>query len=263
MRVEYVDPPGRGRLYSMARRVHLGDVDHTAKLRLEALARFLQDVATDDAHDAGLSGGRGVWVLRRVDMEIAGLPALYDPVELHTFCSGTGPRWAERRTRMTGSGRVLVEAVAVWVYIDGARGRSLPLGDEFAAVYAESTCGRRVSGRLHHRAPSDAASTRPWLLRASDYDVLDHVNNARSLEAVEDELAARLPTDRPVRASAEYRGTIEQGEQLELASEVVDGADGGRELLAWLVSDGEVRVSASVTTADGSAEGRDSWDTFT
>ena len=29
-------------------------------------------------------------------------PAFHEPVELATFCSGTGPRWAERRTSVTG-----------------------------------------------------------------------------------------------------------------------------------------------------------------
>ncbi len=42
---------------------------------------------------------------------------------------------------------------------------------------------------------------RPWPLRTSDFDVLDHVNNARSLEAVEDELARCLPGRVPVRAA--------------------------------------------------------------
>ena len=68
--VELVPFPGRGRRYVGARRVHLGDVDGTAELRLEALARFLQDVATDDADDAGLSERGGVWVVRSTDVEI-------------------------------------------------------------------------------------------------------------------------------------------------------------------------------------------------
>ena len=60
MATEYVDLPARGRVFRADRRVHLGDVDASGAVRLEALARFLQDVATDDADDADLSEARGV-----------------------------------------------------------------------------------------------------------------------------------------------------------------------------------------------------------
>ena len=119
------------------------------------------------------------------------LPRYHEEVELATFCSGTGPRWAERRTQLTGDRGALVEVAALWVFVDraeraSARARrrlphastpSPPAGDGSAAAW----CTAR---RLRARA------VRPWPLRASDFDVLDHVNNARSLEAVEDELVA-------------------------------------------------------------------------
>jgi acyl-ACP thioesterase len=233
----------------MTRRVHLNDVDHTGALRVDAVARLLQDVATDDAHDAGMSGGRGVWVLRRADVEIRRRPVLYDAVTLLTFASGAGPRWAERRTRMTDEhGDVLAEGVAVWVYIDGARGRPLVLGEEFAAKYGEAAAGRKVSGRLHLPPPPADADARPWSLRHADFDVLDHVNNARSLEAVEDELATRLPGHVVRHLTAEYRGTIERGDEVELRSRVGEDGHGAPVLDAWLVVGGEVRASARLLT---------------
>jgi acyl-ACP thioesterase len=104
-----------------------------------------------------------------------------------------------------------------------------------------------------HGDPAPDAWWRPWPLRASDFDVLDHVNNARSLEAVEDELRARLPRSTPVRARVEYRGTLERGEAVELGSVVHPASDGGSgegcELGLWLTVEGEVRVSATVTLA--------------
>src|SRR4029077_20588668 len=102
MQAEYVDVPGHGRVFRASRRVHLGDVDATGTVRLEALARFLQVVATDDADDAELSEARGVWVLRSSDLEVVTTPVYHEAVELATFCSGVGPRWAERRTRLIG-----------------------------------------------------------------------------------------------------------------------------------------------------------------
>jgi acyl-ACP thioesterase len=82
-------------------------------------------------------------------------------------------------------------------------------------------------------------------LRASDFDVLHHVNNARSLEAFEDELARCLPGRVPIRARVEYRGTVERGDPVELAGAVQCGGNES-ELAMWLSVDGEVRVSATV-----------------
>jgi acyl-ACP thioesterase len=245
---EYVDLPAHGRVFRADRRVHLGDVDARGTVRLEALARFLQDVATDDADDAELSEARGVWVLRSSDLEIVTTPVYHESVELATFCSGTGPRWAERRTRLTGDRGARVDAAALWVFIDRALGRPLPLDDDFHDRYGESAAGRRVRGRLLHEAPPAGAASRGWPLRTSDFDVLDHVNNARSLEAVEDELVRRLPGRVARRARIEYRGTLERGDDVALVSKVEP--DGDDDVLAvWLVVDGDVRVSATVTVA--------------
>ena len=251
--VEFVARPPRGRIYSTARRVHAGDVDGSARLRLEAFAHFFQDVATDDVADAGVESRVGVWMMRRIEVEIAHSPRFGDEVILETFASGTGPRWGERRTTMRavgtrGAGGVLAECAAVWVFVDPVRGKLLPLPAEFDAVYGPSAGDRRISGRLVHPKPHADAVSRPWPLRECDFDVLDHVNNARYLEAVEDELAARTPGHRVVHASVEYRGAVERGEEVNLVSEQRGLGPGTAELAAWLLVGGIVRVSALVTT---------------
>jgi acyl-ACP thioesterase len=172
----------------------------------------------------------------------------HEAVELATFCSGTGPRWAERRTRVTGDRGAFVDAAALWVFVDREHGRPLALDDDFHDRYGESAAGRRVRGRLLHDAPPDGMQWRSWPLRTSDFDVLDHVNNARSLEAVEDELVRCLPGRLPVRARIEYRGTLERGDAVALASTVHTEGDDDV-LAAWLAVGGAVRVSATVTVA--------------
>jgi acyl-ACP thioesterase len=246
--LEFVPLPARGRIYEVRRRIHLGDVDEGGRLRLDALAGLLQDVATDDANDAGLTDLEGVWVLRRADIELFDRPGLHDDVELATFCSGTGPRWAERRTRLTGADGILAEAASLWVLVDREGGRPMPLGEEFHARFGESAGGRRVSGRLRNPAPPAGSVSRPWVLRESDFDVLGHVNNARALEAVQDTMAALLPGRHPTRASIEHRGALKRTDAVELTSELVDGADGVSELSVWLVVGDDVRMSAVITT---------------
>ena len=56
---------------------------------------------------------------------------------------------------------MLVEAASLWVYIDGARGRPVPLDDDFHRRFGESAAGRTVSGRLRHRAAAGGPAPTP------------------------------------------------------------------------------------------------------
>jgi len=85
-------------------------------------------------------------------------------------------------------------------------------------------------------------------LRARDLDFLDHVNNARALEAVEDEVARRHRDHRITSVSLEFRGALERETDVELLGDERPAEGGGAELSMWLVSGGAVRMSAIVTT---------------
>ena len=248
MIAELVDIPPTGRRYHGSRMVYLGDVDGHDQLHLEALGRYMQDVATDDAYDSGLRELGGVWVVRRYDIAISALPRFRDPLDLVTFCSGTGPCWAERRTSVTCDSAPIAEAVALWVFADEVKGRPLALSDEFFQIYGEAASGRKVSSRLSHPPPPAGAARRPWALRARDLDWLDHVNNARAFEAIEDEVAQSLPEQRVASVSIEYRGGLARETDVELVS--ARGAAGrkGSGLSMWLVVGSDVRMSAVITT---------------
>lgn len=243
MRAPDVDPeefrplPVSGRRVTRERHVRLGDVTNRGRARLDALAGYLQDVAADDVDDAGLVGA---WVLRRVVLVFGEPPRYRDLVTLTTFCSGTGSRFAERRTTLTVEGRVAVEAVALWVFVDDD-GRPARLQDWFFDSYGEAARGRHVRSRLHHPRPATGATVRPWPLRVSDVDVLDHVNNAASWAAVEDEVGRHHGGRHLARAEMEYRQPVDLDEAIELRTSTHE--DG---LSCWLTHDGEVRTSARV-----------------
>ena len=249
---EFVDCPPGGRRVTRTRAVRLADVTASGRVRLDALARYLQDVAADDGDEIGLDGA-GAWVLRRAALTFNELPRFRDTLELTTFCSGVGPRWAERRTTIRTVGRALVdsaaesavESAAVWVYVDGA-GRPTTLEPWFHEHYGASADGRRVSGRLRLPAPPAAADARAWPLRSTDFDVLGHVNNAVAWSAVEDGLSRVAPRGggpepRLAGATIEYRAAIDPGDTPELVSSVTPGR-----LSCWLRCAGDVRTAALV-----------------
>ena len=160
--VEFVALPSRGRVFRAGRRVHLGDVDGSGRLRLEALARYLQDVATDDADDAKLSERRGVWVVRSHrprDHRAAAVPRsgrAGDVLQRYRAVLGRTAHAADvGRSRCARRGRGVVG-----LRRSGAAAARSPLDDDFSDLYGESAGGRRVSGRLVHDRAAGRARRR-------------------------------------------------------------------------------------------------------
>jgi len=220
--------------------VRLGDATGSGRIRLDALARYLQDVATDDATDAGLADG---WVLRRVALQIDAFPRFRDAVDLVTWCSGVAGSAAERCTTVRVDGRLVVDAVALWVFV-GPDGRPTRLDRDRFAIYGTAATGRRIPTRLRHADPPPGAAARPWPLRATDVDVLRHVNNAVSLAAVEDLLRDLGVDDAPApwTVEVEYRAAIEPGD----APDLVWAVDPSGALVGGLCCHGVARTTFRV-----------------
>jgi acyl-ACP thioesterase len=206
---EMVRPPGAGRTFEREVLPGLADATASGRVRLDAIARWLQDIAYTDIVDAGLAG-RGAWVVRRARVRVEAFPRFGEPVTVRTFCSGTGRVAAERRTTVSG-GEATVEAVATWIHVDTATLRPLRLGEEFRAVYGASAGGRKADFRLRHPEPPDAATRSAWHFRASDMDVAGHVNNAAYWEPVE-EMLWQAEEPRAADMEIEYRDPAQPGE---------------------------------------------------
>jgi acyl-ACP thioesterase len=231
--------PAPGRIYTGQRRVRLGDASPGGRLRFDALARYLQDVSNDDTRDGGLDDDG--WVVRRTAVLVEKAPVIGEELVLRTFCSGTGARWAQRRVQARGDRGGAVEATSLWVHVDLATGRPAPLTERFFALYGEAAGGRTVRARLvHPDPPADGCEIgRSWPLRATDFDVMRHMNNAVYWAAVEDELHRRRDLRAPLRAEVEFRDAIEPGDDVQLVTQ-----DGEGELRLWLVR-GTEGVAAS------------------
>ncbi len=210
--------------------VRLGDADEFGQLRLDGVARFLQDVATDDWVDTGVESN-DVWVVRRTllrRLDLDRWPKYLDRLTLTTWCSGVGAAWAERRTTFELGGITLLEANALWVPTDSS-GQPVRLRQSFFDVYGEAVRERKVSSRIATAPQPRDASRRPWPLRRSDVDVVGHVNNAAVWLAVADVLS--VPQ---TRVCVTHHAPIEWGDDVSLVT--APGA-------LWLDVDGAVRVS--------------------
>lgn len=227
---------GGRRVSTIVRHVGLADVDPGARIRLDGLARIVQDVSDFDASTVSVEG-MGLWILRRMELRIAATPRFRAEVSASTWCSGIGARWAERTSRLSVHGQACVEAIAIWVHTDPERGAPVPLPAGFDAIWGATAEGRKVSARLRHAAPPPAAVRRRWPLRATDIDVVGHVNNAAYWHAIEDELERR-GRPRVGTAEIEFRSGLAPADDVEL---LVAERDGG--FAAWLCVAGDVRAS--------------------
>jgi acyl-ACP thioesterase len=225
------------RVVQVTSTVGLADVRPDTRLRLDALARIVQDVADADLSSAPISHS-GFWILRRLSFRIARTPRFRAELDAHTWCTGVGPRWAERTTTLHVGDKLCVEAASLAVHTDPDTGAPAPLPPEFGAVWGENV--PRISARLKHRPPTVNATRRPWPLRATDIDIVGHVNNAAYWAAVEDELARR-GGPRVDTAEIEFRSGLTLGEPVDCF--VSDTDDG---FACWLCVNGDVRASMLV-----------------
>ncbi len=228
------------REYVSHRSVRLADATMAGRLRLDALSRYLSEVAQDDVEDAGYQEPVG-WLVRRTTLTIARFPSLGERLRLATRCSGAGPRWAERTTEVTSAtdpGDLAIRATALWVAIDPRSGRPTRLGAEFDRIYGPAAGSTRPSTRLAHPPPDPDLDTRSWPLRSTDFDVFGHVNNSIHWAAVEDELA--IAGGRPPgRAEMEYHHPVLPIGGLEVGRRCL-----GDEIEVWLLQAGRRVASA-------------------
>jgi acyl-ACP thioesterase len=217
-----VDRPAAGRIFTMDMRPLLGDCSPSGRIRLDALARWIQDAAYADIEDAGLLR-EAIWVVRRTRIKVARFPRFSEPVQVETFASGIGRMWAERRTTVralpAGGGPLatpnasppLVEAVTLWIHLDPERRLPSPLNQHEVSVYAEAAGDRRFPHRLTHPRPGPGLEQCEWVFRRCDSDLADHVNNAAYWEALEEELLACAGELTEIDVELEFRAPAQPG----------------------------------------------------
>lgn len=232
---EIVPPSQQGRLFTSAIKPGLADVAPSGRTRLDALARWIQDVSYADMEDAGLAH-LAVWVIRRMRIRVARFPRFGERFRLETFCSGLGRMWAERRVTIApqAGGEDAVDAVTLWVHLDPTGQRPTPLLPVEVDTFAQAASGRRVTARLRHPRPQAIVEERSWRFRHIDCDLADHVNNSAYLQPLEEELLSDGgPEPERLDLEIEFRTPAQPGEKLILC-------DGARR---WIVGDGETHAS--------------------
>lgn len=228
----FVPLPPSGRTFRVSYRIRLSDTDATGRLRLDAVARYLQDAALDDVLETDWGAPEHLWVLRAVRIDVL-VPFLDDSaVEIVTWGSSFSGIAAGRRWSLSGDAGGAIEVDSTWIHL-GPDARPARIGGRFEE-YVEAAQGRITSTKLTLTPPASDGPRVVWPLRATDVDRMGHVNNAAYWVAVEHRLVGREPDLRtPYRARLDYRHPIDLGEHVELGEDLHDDLYAG----AFVVGD--------------------------
>ena len=218
-------PPASGRTFSLQMRPLLADCAPSGRMRLDALARWAQNVAYADIEDAGLEQV-AIWVVRRTRIKVVSFPRFGEHFEVKTFASGLGRMWAQRNTIITpvdaGGGQratpvtvaPTVELVSLWIHLDPVRWVPSVITQAELDTYAEAAGDRRCRHRLTHPRPEGTSEVSEWSFRRTDTDLADHVNNAAYWEPLEEELLASGVEPSQIDAELEFRTPAQPGRVL-------------------------------------------------
>lgn len=165
-------------------------VDPSGKLRIKGLFDLLQEIAWRhaDSQDFGrnLAASNQMWVLSRMEVKVIEMPSWGQEVRLATGGRGVDRIFAFREFLMQDiSGKVLVRGMSSWLLLDTESKRMLKPESVLPQELFDTSMKPEwqpekllVKGRLK--------ATETVIVRASDLDLYNHVNNASYVRWVED-----------------------------------------------------------------------------
>ncbi len=191
------------RFYQAQYRVRTGDVDQDMRVRLDAVARYLQDIANDNLEATEFGKTEPFWIVRRTVIDVIRPISWPGTVTAQRWCGALSTRWTNMRVRLTSDHETnrfnpdprpegLIETEAFWINVND-KGVPSRLSDEAFEMLSSMTDEHRLRWKSMNPEKAPAAEDIPFpdrehVLRITDFDPFKHLNNAAYLEAIEDEL---------------------------------------------------------------------------
>ncbi|MGA9871267.1 MAG: acyl-ACP thioesterase domain-containing protein [Rhodococcus sp. (in: high G+C Gram-positive bacteria)] len=239
-------PPPEGEGFETGWHVRTGDVDPGNRLRFDGIARYLQDVGSDNLAATPLGLTDPFWIVRRTVIDVHEPVHFPDRVHMRRWCSSMSTRWSNMRVSISSGKGASVETEGFWINISATTGMPTRISDEALELLARTTDEHRLRWKawLTEPAPAESHTDVHFPLRATDIDSFNHVNNAAYWHVVEEFLVDRQElVKQPHRAVIEYLTPILANEHVTIRHRYSDGA-----LTLWFVVDGAVRSVAKVAT---------------
>ncbi|MEI4741724.1 acyl-[acyl-carrier-protein] thioesterase [Rhodococcus erythropolis] len=240
-------------------RIRAGDVDQDMRVRLDSIARYLQDVANDNLAASTFGSSDPFWLVRRTVIDVVEPISWPGTVLLERWCSALSTRWANMRVRMNATSEVdrlnpnprpagLIETESFWINVNEA-GMPARISDGGFEYLSSMTSERRLRWKqMNSSVPPDphtagTADDRLHILRATDFDPLRHMNNSAYWAVIEDELIGHPDLkNSPHRAVIEYLRPVAPHSRM-----TVRRSREGDRLSIWMIVDDCVSTTVTVT----------------
>jgi acyl-ACP thioesterase len=236
------DLPGSGYIYRTGWPLTTSDMDQDRQIRLDGVARYIQQVGAEHLVDAEAADIHPHWIVQRTVIDVIEPLGWPNDITFQRWCSGISTRWCSMRVRLDGAQGGRVETEGFWINMNKDTATPSLISDGFFNRLASTTDNHRLKWRPWLDASMAGDLITPFALRSTDIDHFRHVNNTIYWHGVH-EVLAQVPVvaTAPYRTVVEYRKPIQPREQVTIHSEHRDG-----ELRMWFVVDDEVRASGLV-----------------
>lgn len=240
--------PETGYVYRTAWRVATGDIGGDLDLRLDAVARYIQEVGAENLVDAGEAEEHPHWLVQRTVVDVIEPIDFPNEISFSRWCSALSSRWCTMRVDLVGSDGGRIETEGFWIAINAKTLTPQRVSDSLVARFASTTTEHRLKWRPWLANPTEVDEVVPFALRRTDIDLFEHVTNTAYWHAIH-EVAALVPDicRPPYRAVVEYRKPIKYGETVQIEWVRREAGDAPEAHIALTV-DGEVRAAALLRT---------------
>jgi len=238
--------PETGYIYRTSWPLATGDIDAQHRIRLDGVARYIQEVGAEHLLDAGAGDLHPHWIVQRTVIDVLEPLQWPNTIRFRRWCSGISSRWCTMRVRLDGAEGGLVETEGFWINMNKDTQMPSLISDDFFNRVSTTTDNHRLKWRPWLDASAVTEICTPFPLRYTDIDHFQHVNNTVYWHGVHEVLAQEDDFDIPYRAVVEYRKPIAPAAPVHIHSVRVED-----ELRMWFVVGDEVHASALVRPLPG------------
>jgi acyl-ACP thioesterase len=215
-----VELPSSGYVYETGWHLATTDIDEHMRLRLDGVARYIQEVGAEHLADANLADVHPHWIVLRTVIDVLEPIELPSDITFRRWCAALSTRWCSMRVQLQGADGGRIETEGFWLCVNKDTLTPSRLSDDCIARFGTTTDNHRLKWRPWLTEPIQDGSEIPFPLRRTDIDAFEHVNNTIYWHGVHEILGHVADLEAaPYRAVLEYRSPIKFGESLTIRSD--------------------------------------------
>jgi acyl-ACP thioesterase len=232
--------PDTGYVYRTSWPVTTSDIDEQLHLRMDGVARYIQEVGAENLVDAGEAEAHPHWIVNRTVIDVIEAIEWPNDVTFKRWCSALSTRWCTMRVDLVGSEGGRIETEGFWIAMNKDTLTPSRVSDTLTEKFASTTEEHRLKWRPWLENPPETDTETPFALRRTDIDIFQHVTNTAYWHAIHEVMAQEPDVcTPPYRAVVEYRRPIQFGEDVTIRS-----ARHGDEVQIALTVGDDVRAAA-------------------